>query len=218
MEFVRRNQELFKAYPKINGVYVMLPDNVQTQFDEAVNELIHNPLLWKNKRVAGIFLRWYPMYYFLFNQAVYTSYHVARIIIVHSFGKVFPTMPLKIRENHRLAKLVLEFYPTEARGIPAKVRREIVTLDLVRKVAELPKCAATLKIMRFIPAPVLRQYAREKLAERAMFAVFLQCEGAKKIPGNLNEIIGQMLGLAVSRKPDGGRKIYWPLYLKRVAR
>ena len=81
----------------------------------------------------------------------------------------------------------------------------------------MPNCALSIKMMQYIPAPVRRQYAREKLAERAAFAVYLRGD-ARKLPGHFNETIGQYLGLAVPRRPyPGCKKIYWLLYLRRQA-
>ncbi len=225
MSFLQRYAVLFKKYPKIPGHYRYLypfsselPTELMPLFDQATDEIIFNDLSM-DKTVALVYLASFPRHYWLFGTTVRSDLEVARVVIVESGGTVFSEMPAAVRQNEELALLAFQLFPMNGYAIPFQVRRKIVTLDVARRVAEHPHDADSLKMMRYIPAPVRRQYAREKVVERRSFVVFLRSKGANKVPGIFNQIIGEYLGLAVARKPAEtyGKKIYWPLYLEREA-
>jgi hypothetical protein len=223
MDFLERYAVLFKKYPKIPGYWYTypfssdFPDELEPLMDQATDEIIFNDLSM-NKTVALVYLASFPRHYWLFSATVRSDLDVARVVITESGGTVFSEMPVVVRQNEELALLAFQLNPTGGYSIPFQVRRKIITLAVARRAAQIPHDVDSLKIMRYIPAPVRRQYAREKVGERRSFAVFLKSKGANKVPGIFNQIIGEYLGLAVGRKPRAyGKKIYWPLYLEREA-
>ena len=223
MDFLQRYAVLFQKYPKIPGYYYiypfssLVPETLIPLMDEATDELIYTEVN-KDKSVALVYLACYPRHYWLFDRSIREDLEIARLVIVESGGKNFYEMPDNVRQNEELALLAFELFPMAGYSIPFKVRRKIVTLDVARRVAEKPNDALTLKMMRYIPAPIRRQYAYEKTMERRSFTVYLKSEGANKVIGILNQSIASYLGLAVGRRPtNGGKKIYWPLYLEREA-
>lgn len=223
MDFLERYAVLFEDYPKVEGAHYMypcnrlLPPELIPLLDQATDELIYTEVN-KDKTVALKYLASFPKHYWLFDMSLRTDLDVARVAIRESDGRVFEEMPDSVRRNEELALLAFELFPLGGYAIPFKVRRTVVTLDVARRVAERPNDALTLKMMRYIPAPVRRQYAREKTTERRSFHVYLRCDGAMKLPGTLNQIIGEYMSLAVARRPrPGWKKIYWPLYLEREA-
>jgi len=223
MDFLERYAVLFQNYPKIKGAYYIypcnraLPPELIPLLDQATDELIYTEVN-KDKRVALVYLASFPRHYWLFDMALRNDLEVARVVIRESDGRVFEEMPESVRRNEELALLAFELFPLAGYAIPFKVRRTIVTLDVARRIAERPNDSHSLKMMRYIPAPVRRQYAREKTVERHSFLLYLRSKGSKKLPTILNQIVSDYMGLAVARRPmPGWKKIYWPLYLEREA-
>ena len=217
MDFLERYAGLFIKYPETFGFFSYfnnIPEEMWPLFEAANVEIIESLVLKHDKQVALVYLNCFPRYWFLFDRAIRADVDVARMLIVRSGGTLFSNLPGSVRENEDLALFAFELFPMIGYSIHYKIRRKIVTLAVACRVAEQPNDVLSLKMMRFIPAPVRRQYARDKLAERAAFRVFLRTS----LPATLNQVVGAFLGLALGRKPPSGcKKIYWPLYLKREA-
>jgi hypothetical protein len=177
-------------------------------FEELTTLIIYHPELL-TRRLIHQFIRQFPMYHFLLPYAVQEEPVIARAIIRASQGRVFLTLPARLRSNLALATLAWRLNPMGGYAIHFKLRRTIATDAFVERLMQYPTTRRSCVCLKYIPRAALRKYARNALQARAAFLMFLR---ASPLPAVVNAYVASFIPIEVERPT-----LHWLAKLRRYA-